>query len=72
MGETQKITRVQFIQNYIKETGVSNVFRQKMYVTRPCDCGHPKCQGWVHVNNDPMSIFAHELSTDFETEMEGF
>lgn len=53
------MTKREFIQAYLDETGVSDRFRRMLYVCLPCHCGHPWCEGWAHVNNDPEKIQYH-------------
>jgi hypothetical protein len=57
--EVNMKTKRKFIQDYLEETGVSDQFRRKLYTCLPCHCGHPWCQGWVHVSNNPEKIEHH-------------
>jgi hypothetical protein len=53
------MTKHEFIQAYIRETGVTNHFRRTHYVCLPCHCGRPWCDGWAHVSNTPEKIQYH-------------
>ncbi len=55
-----KITREQFIADYINATGrCSLAFLLEYMDALPCDCKDPSCRGWAMVSKDPILRKAH-------------
>lgn len=53
-----------FEKGYCERSGISREFYNENYVTLPCDCDYEGCEGWACINNDPVSIHAHNHEWD--------
>lgn len=53
------MTKQEFEQSYIKESGITSDDYNLNFVTLECNCGSRQCKGWAAVSNYPRSIKSH-------------
>ena len=56
----KKITKQEFIGNYLDNSELLLEEFNKRRVVLPCNCDYAECQGWASVPNDPDLIKSHK------------
>jgi len=59
MRTKRKAKEESFERKYCERSDISIDEYRKHFVTLPCSCISPECDGWAVVNNDELSINTH-------------
>ena len=52
-------TKEKFIDNYCRRSDITEQFYHENFVALPCACHAQFCEGWATVNDNELSIKAH-------------
>lgn len=53
------MTREEFERDYCERSDITREYYAEHFLTLPCDCDNEDCKGWACINNDEISIHAH-------------